>query len=1135
MSASKARGSVDSLNMKFHRKNKFDSTLKHSAIQLKKLKTLLSITKDKILEIKGHKKFPSFHFVNENDQFKQIEKKIQKKILNISIKMMDNYKFDPELNQMQPTKILKRSPKSKKFTNSFINKLNAGKERDSKKITTLIKQIELNRRIKRISNLYDSFGEDESDKDREQGNFGLNPRNIFVEIYDILLTLSSGFCLLYIPYKLARTKLVINNNEHFILLLFNFSEIIFILDLIFGFFRWYYNNEFKLVSNLSMISSHYLSSDFITDLIMAIPFFTILKFIENNDDYKFNNYNTAYNENHFLIKIFICFKAFKIFKIHKIKNNRVFYFFNKKFTKNYYLERVYHIINFVFIICSLFNLIICYHIYFADLSYPNWIVKSNLQDKTFIEIYLASFYFIIATMTSVGYGDIVCISSEERYFQIILLSIGLVAYSWIISAVGDYVKNKSRAMDNFNRDMAKLEEIRIAYPNMPFKLYNKIQQHIQRMLTQNKKYEYNILVNSLPYYLQNSILFQIHKNEINKFTFFKNCDNSDFILKVLTHFIPIFSKKNIVLVGEGEFFENIFFIKDGRLSLEAIIDLDNIEMSIEKYLKYRFEEIEQIEEVSDSENSSKDKSSTKGVNAYRKKGKIKRKEIIGMINKQFENVNDITNIKDSTIDNEIGKCDFHTDIKDFYKGNIEYIHVLDLLKNEHFGEILMFSNIPNPLSLRVKSKRVDLYVLRKKDAFNIRKDYQNIWQRLNKKSIHNIKSLKSLTLDIITRYCEISGIIVKDREIIKSKFRTSYTKSNKTQLTSKTRSKFNIRINTKFDIGKTKKSSLTSLRPSTKNFNFNENNNKKSKVKKAKFKGKKSVVLTKKIKFHQDENNNKDNINEGNIIKKQKSNSAIYQKGISNNTLKQKLETSLDSNSISSLKEKNNNTVIKQESKISFQIASCYKNINDMANGQYINNYGFQNLIQQVIDYCNSINSLGKKYSDNFSTIKNKIINNKLKIDFIKSLDKRPIIEKNSLFSETNKNKNAFLNSNEGKYSKSSIEKHISLNNNNITNQFIQQIQLNSFNISKSKEILLDPKNINSSNDLLNEGNLKFENKSVQTFRNKEMENNSAKDQEVTKDKKVENLYSNNIIKNEAGNNIHEVNLNYVNNFCSIY
>ena len=194
-------------------------------------------------------------------------------------------------------------------------------------------------------------------------------------------------------------------------------------------------------------------------------------------------------------------------------------------------------------------------------------------------------------------------NNKERYFQIILLSISLVAYSWIISAVGDYVKNKSRARDNYNRDMTKLEEIRIAYPNMPFKLYNKIQQHIQRMLTQNKKYEYNILVNSLPYYLQNSILLQIYKNEIDKFTFFRGCDNSDFILKILTHFIPIFSKKDIVLVGEGEYYENIFFIKDGKLSLEAIIDLDNIESSIEKYLKYRFEEIGQIEDFSDHEDS----------------------------------------------------------------------------------------------------------------------------------------------------------------------------------------------------------------------------------------------------------------------------------------------------------------------------------------------------------------------------------------------------------------------------------------------------------------------------------------------------------------------------------------------------
>ena len=806
MSISKYRRSVDSLDLNFQKNNKITSNLKDSSItksiHIKKLKTLLAIDEKKILEIKNkNKKFSSFHLVDENDKYKQIQKNLQNTILNISFKMIKDFKFDLDLDDISPKRPRKSNTSKKNINQNSNNKKRQSLKlsRHSKKMTQ-IKQIvnEINRRIKRINNLYDSFGEDESDKEKEQGNYGLNPRSIFMDIYDIFLFLSSEFCILYIPYRLAKTKMRINTDEYFILTMINLSEFIYIIDLIFGFFRWFYDNEFKLVSDIYTITINYLSGNFIIDLIMAIPFYTILK-LNENEKY---GYYIGYNEEHFLLKILVCLKAFKIFKINKIKNNRVTYFFNKKLARNYYCERLYQVINFIIFILSIFNLIICYHIYMAELSYPNWIVSYDLQDKTFIEIYITSFYFIIATMTSVGYGDIVCKSSEERYFQIILLSIGLVAYSWIISAVGDYVKNKSRAMDNFNRDMTKLEEIRITYPNMPFKLYNKIQQHIQRMLTQNKKYEYNILINSLPSNLQNLILFQIHKNEIERFTFFKECDNSDFILKVLTHFIPVFSKKNIVLVGEGEFYENIFFIKDGKLALEAIIDLDNIEMSIEKYLKYRFDEIEQIQDFLDDDNGNSNiKSSIRddiNINKiFGKRGKVRTKKLIGMISKQFENIEDTPSFDDTNIDQEIGKCDFHTELEDVYKGNIEYIHILDLLKNEYFGEILMFLNIQNPLSLKVKSKRVELYILRKKDSFNIRREYQNIWKRIHKKSIHNIKSLKSVTLNVINRYCEMNGIIVKNNEIVKSGFRTSLTKynSNKSNYTSLTiKSKFILNL-----------------------------------------------------------------------------------------------------------------------------------------------------------------------------------------------------------------------------------------------------------------------------------------------------------------------------------------------------
>ena len=1225
------------------------NTQLNKTFQLKKLKTLLSLNEAKIREIKRKQHFSSFHLVGEDDKYKLIEKNIQNKILNISMLIINDVKFDSDL--VDATSI----PKIKKRSNKLLEGKHSNKKLEVKpnnknpnivsslfrpslnipRLSRLSKNFnfanfkdlvyEKNRRIKRIHNLYDSFGEDESDRDIQSG-YGFNPRSVFIDIFDFFILLASIFCLFYMPFRLAKTKMIINNDETFVLIMIYFSEIIFICDLLLGFFRWFYNNEFKLISSSNLIISNYLYGYFFEDLIFAIPFHSIFKYyIEGK-----NEIDDTYNEKYFVLKILICFKAFKIFKLTKEKNNRIVYFFNRKFAKNYYLDRVYQICIFIIIISSIFNLVISFHIYMGQLSYPNWIVSSNLQDKSFINIYLSSLYFIMATLTSVGYGDIVCINKEETCFQILLLSIGLVAYSWIISTVGDYVKNKSRATINYNRDMTRLEEIRIAYPNMPFKLYNKIQQHIQRLLTQNKKYENNLLINSLPYYLQNSVLFQIHKNEISKFTFFKNCDNSDFILKVLTHFIPISSKKNIVLVGEGEFFENIFFIKDGRLSLEAIIDLDNIEMSIEKYLKYRFEEIEQIEDISMDDNSFQ--KSRIIDQSMGKTKKIKPKNVMKIINKQFENIQEASYMHESNIEQELGKCDFHVESRDLYKGNIQYIHILDLLKNEHFGEILMFLNIPNPLSLRVKSKRVELYILRKKDAFNIKKDYQNIWQRLNKKSMHNIKSLKSLTLDIINRYCEMNGIIVKGGEIIKSK--TKHYTSSLTKFKTNNNNNFNnlrtvsTNKNLKsktvyikqldFDKNKNFKSYKSSKFANIKEkeklvkkdgdslkqiqkikFNIsNEKKNKSFKRKKSKSmdsaqkskqnKSKKTLKysessssllsmeiteknLRKKLnkqkspKQNQNRNkrksksqkymivNNKNEINKNlqNNIKKlgylspYSSISAKSLQGRSpiNKNLKLEIKNNFMITGVSTINEFNSDEsnyfkYVTRQSTVSFEIKSNYKNINEMSKGLYIKDNKFQNLIQKII---NNYVLSNEKYSNKFTLFKNVTVQNKknkINSDEIKQSKKKFTMDNPSIISR-------------GKYTNPNKEKILSFSDLK-NNRFLYPNQKNAIFPTFKDKYILDPgenKSISSMNQLNSIGVNKnneisdiknnFSYKNIQTFQdimNKNKNKNKFKEKKKTKNEKYnENVYSNNIINNKNGNSIHEVNLNYVNNFCNIY
>ena len=355
------------------------NTQLNKTFQLNKLKTLLSINDAKIKEIKGRRQyFSSFHLINENDKYKAIEKKIQNKILNISMLILKDTKFDSDITgTVKPFKPKIKSNKNLEFNSFKIAKANKSTHihrpsmhlpRPSRFSSNLahFKDIvnEKNRKIKRIHNLYDSFGEDESDKDIEKSNYGLNPRSIFIDSYDMLMLISASFCLFYIPYRLARTKMIINNNEHFVLFMIYFSEIIFIIDLIFGFFRWFYNNEFKLVSNKYMIITNYLYGDFFFDLIMAIPFYSIFKF----KNYEKSQFDSIYNENHFVLKILICFKAFKIFKVNKDKNNRVVYFFNRKFAKNYYIERVYQITNFVIIILSVFNKNLLIFIYLHYIS-----------------------------------------------------------------------------------------------------------------------------------------------------------------------------------------------------------------------------------------------------------------------------------------------------------------------------------------------------------------------------------------------------------------------------------------------------------------------------------------------------------------------------------------------------------------------------------------------------------------------------------------------------------------------------------------------------------------------------------------------------------------------------------------------
>ena len=90
--------------------------------------------------------------------------------------------------------------------------------------------------------------------------------------------------------------------------------------------------------------------------------------------------------------------------------------------------------------------------------------------------------------------------------------------------------------------------------------------------------------------------------------------------------------------------------------------------------------------------------------------------------------------------------------------NFIFVKILGIRENEHFGDVLMFLEQRSPFRVRVRSIKCELFFLKKIDAVKISTTYQNIWKRINKKSVFNFEQMKKSIKNIVEIYCAVKKI-----------------------------------------------------------------------------------------------------------------------------------------------------------------------------------------------------------------------------------------------------------------------------------------------------------------------------------------------------------------------------------------
>jgi hypothetical protein len=458
--------------------------------------------------------------------------------------------------------------------------------------------------------------------------FTIDPKSTFVKYWDLIIILITFYSITFTPYYLAFSEA---DNSFNVLFLEMFFDIVFIIDILINFFIEFYNYEEELVKNFYLIAMNYLTGWFLVDLLASIPgstiSFILLLTSEDNDSSQFKTITNINKAGRFpKIYKFIKFsKLIKVYKIYKDEQNYANIAGVDELNLSSALQRF---LAFVLSFIIISHMLACIWIFIGKSDYPSWLLTlennhENSLDKSNLEIYITSLYFHWTTIFTIGYGDIISYNTNERIYNSLLMFIGVLIYSFAVSSVGTIITKYDSITEKYYKRIETLEELRIKF-NLPRSFYDKIERYLKYDLKFNKNEKYSF-INDIPPSVRSELLYDMYKDVIKNFNFFSK-RTKDFISRVVFSMRPLRLFKNETLVIEGEYLSEVYFVRNGILSIHLG----------PKYL----------------------------------------------------------------------------DLK-----------IMDVRKNEHFGDALVITKTKSPINLKVTSHLADLLIIRKQDFIEIAKEY----------------------------------------------------------------------------------------------------------------------------------------------------------------------------------------------------------------------------------------------------------------------------------------------------------------------------------------------------------------------------------------------------------------------------
>ena len=408
------------------------------------------------------------------------------------------------------------------------------------------------------------------------------PNNKYKMLWDYIINFIIFYSIIVTPYQIAFTE---NNyyskDGNKINIIDLLMDIFLFIDIILNFFTAFIDKFDKLIIDRKKIVFNYLFSWFIIDFISILPLNYITK--------KNFNYNRLTRLTK-IPKLYKIIRFLKLLRITKINSKQEKHLTKSIFHKLQINDKIIKLLLYSLTFFLITHIMSClwYFITSFEENSNNWVIKLGYLDKSNFEKYIICVYWTLTTMTTVGYGDITAISSNEKIYNILNMGFGVVIYSFAIGSMSTIVQDLNEKNKDVQKKLNMLEHIK-----KQFKIDNKVYYKVKRIIKFELNKEQNEIkefLDELPHNLKVELSKVLHDNKIKNLYIFLN-KPSDFIVYVAPLLKPIIFLQDDYIYKVNDKVKEIFFVCKGTVIF--CLDLKYGEKEIKKIKKNNnFGEIE---------------------------------------------------------------------------------------------------------------------------------------------------------------------------------------------------------------------------------------------------------------------------------------------------------------------------------------------------------------------------------------------------------------------------------------------------------------------------------------------------------------------------------------------------------------